>query len=221
MDKPKVFKIKKDYKGIHDNNLYKIENDFLIKKLKIKLSKTNDVEIKNTYKKEILELKNKYKNHLNDYHENIKENNLLRDNDALSNHINPYEIIDDNKETNVNSFDNQVDKKDKTYKVLVLCIGAGTSAMLANAIKEGAKGQKDINITANALAYDSYKEALKDVDLIITSPQLRSYLSSIEKDASQYGIKVVPTRGKQYIDLTNSPNDAFKFACENINIKEK
>lgn len=222
LNSPKTFEIKKDYKGIHNTNLFKIETNFLIRKLKIKISKTKDIEKKKEYKNEIIKLKDKYKNHLVNYKENIKENNLINDNKILLNHKNPYEIIEDKKEVtstnNVNIFNFD---KTKTYKVLVLCIGAGTSAMLANAIKEGAKNQKEINISANALAYDSYKEALKDVDLIITSPQLRSYLSSIEKDAAEYKVKVVPTRGKQYIDLTNSPNDAFKFAIENIAIKEK
>lgn len=140
---------------------------------------------------------------------------------------NPYKLIesenveDISHELESESEQHILQKQKSTINVLVLCIGAGTSAMLASAINDGAKLVKGTNIKASALAYDSYKDALEGVDLIITSPQLGSYLSSIEKDAKMYQITVVPTKGKQYIDLANNPEAAVNFVKDNLKNKSK
>ena len=59
-------------------------------------------------------------------------------------------------------------------KVLVLCAGAGTSAMLANAIKEGA-AQTGENIASSAGAYGQHTAIMDQYDVIVLAPQVRSY----------------------------------------------
>ncbi len=95
-------------------------------------------------------------------------------------------------------------------RVLVLCAGAGTSAMLANALEEGAK-LSDANIVADAGAYGSHYDIMKNYDLIILAPQVNSYLSDIQKDAEKFDVKVVAVKGEKYIKLTREPKEAVDF----------
>ncbi|HEY0222841.1 MAG TPA: PTS lactose transporter subunit IIBC [Lactovum miscens] len=100
-------------------------------------------------------------------------------------------------------------------KVLVLCAGAGTSAMLANALEEGAK-ETGVNIQAQAGAYGSHYDIMKNFDLIVLAPQVNSYLEDIQKDAEKLGVKVVATKGVEYINLTRDPKGAIDFVLEHI-----
>ena len=100
-------------------------------------------------------------------------------------------------------------------RVLVLCAGAGTSAMLANALEEGAK-ETGINIQAQAGAYGSHYDIMKNFDLIVLAPQVNSYLSDIQKDADKVGVKVVATKGAEYIKLTRDPKGAVDFVLAEI-----
>ena len=100
-------------------------------------------------------------------------------------------------------------------KVLVLCAGAGTSAMLANALVEGAK-DTGVNITAQAGAYGSHYDIMKNFDLIVLAPQVNSYLSDIQEDANKLGVKVVATSGAEYIKLTRNPKEAVEFILKSV-----
>ena len=100
-------------------------------------------------------------------------------------------------------------------RVLVLCAGAGTSAMLANALQEGAK-ETGANIQAQAGAYGSHYDIMKNFDLIVLAPQVNSYLSDIQKDADKVGVKVVATKGAEYIKLTRDPKGAVDFVLAEI-----
>lgn len=102
------------------------------------------------------------------------------------------------------------DKIGEGKKVLVLCAGAGTSAMLANALEAGAK-ETGINIQAQAGAYGSHYDIMKNFDLVILAPQVNAYLDDIKKDADKLGVKVVATKGAQYINLTKDPKGAVDF----------
>lgn len=105
----------------------------------------------------------------------------------------------------------QVQKKlEKDVNVLVLCVGAGTSAMFANAIVAGAK-ELDTPMTAIAGAYGSHYDIMKNFDVIVLSPQVQSHLDEVKIDAAKYGIKVVATKGAQYISLTRDPKGAVAF----------
>ena len=57
--------------------------------------------------------------------------------------------------------------------VLVLCANGATSGMLANAITKGAD-QKQLDLTATAMAYGQHKNVIGDFDLIILAPQMSS-----------------------------------------------
>ena len=100
-------------------------------------------------------------------------------------------------------------------KVLVLCAGAGTSAMLANAIKEGA-AQTGENIASSAGAYGQHTAIMDQYDVIVLAPQVRSYYNDMKADTDRLGIKLLAPRGKKYIDLTRDPAGAIKWLRENL-----
>lgn len=100
-------------------------------------------------------------------------------------------------------------------KVLVLCAGAGTSAMLANAIKEGA-AQTGENIASSAGAYGQHTAIMDQYDVIVLAPQVRSYYNDMKADTDRLGIKPLAPRGKEYIDLTRDPAGAIKWLRENL-----
>lgn len=100
-------------------------------------------------------------------------------------------------------------------KVLVLCAGAGTSAMLANAIKEGA-AQTGENIASSAGAYGQHTGIMDQYDVIVLAPQVRSYYNDMKADTDRLGIKLLAPRGKEYIDLTRDPAGAIKWLRENL-----
>ncbi len=104
-------------------------------------------------------------------------------------------------------------KLTETKNVLVLCAGAGTSAMLANALKEGAE-KYNVPITSAAGAYGSHYEIMKDFDLIILAPQVATYYQDIKEDADKLNIKLVATKGVEYIKLTRDPEKAVEFVLE-------
>ncbi len=107
-------------------------------------------------------------------------------------------------------------KKDVNgLKVLVLCAGAGTSAMLANAIKEGA-AQTGENIASSAGAYGQHTAIMDQYDVIVLAPQVRSYYNDMKADTDRLGIKLLAPRGKEYIDLTRDPAGAIKWLRENL-----
>ncbi|TDW26081.1 PTS system lactose-specific IIC component [Breznakia blatticola] len=97
--------------------------------------------------------------------------------------------------------------------VLVLCVGAGTSAMFANAIEEGAK-ESGTPMTAQAGAYGSHYDILKNFDVVVLSPQVQSHLDEVKDAAKDLGIKVVATKGAQYIALTKDPKGAVNFILD-------
>lgn len=103
----------------------------------------------------------------------------------------------------------------KELKVLVLCAGAGTSALLANALNEGAR-QLGLPITANSGAYGAHRDLLPNYDVVVLAPQVHMYYEDMKTDTEKLGIKVIATRGKQYIELTNDPEAAVSFILEQV-----
>ena len=125
-------------------------------------------------------------------------------------------VIDEVAATNAGEI--VIGKQDKDLKninVLVLCAGAGTSAMLANALTEGAK-EFNVPITSTAGAYGSHYEIMKDFDMIILAPQVGSYYDDIKKDTDRLGIKLVATKGAQYIGLTRDSKKAIEFVMSQV-----
>src|SRR5699024_2140554 len=124
------------------------------------------------------------------------------------------EVIEETQNKKAVDTSNLVEGK----KVLVLCAGAGTSAMLANALEEGAE-LVGTNISATAGAYGSHYDIMKNYDLIILAPQVNSYLSYITKDADKLGVKVFSTKGDEYIKLTRNPKGAIDFVLAALKVK--
>jgi len=98
----------------------------------------------------------------------------------------------------------------KDINVLVLCAGAGTSAMLANALKEGAESF-GFPIKSAAGAYGSHYDIMQNYDVIVLAPQVNSYYEDIKEDSDRLGIKLLATKGAEYIKLTRDPKMAVDF----------
>lgn len=131
---------------------------------------------------------------------------------------NEDEIIEEQAETiadatEVGENDGQVSTgshiKDEV-SVLVLCAGAGTSGLLANALNKGAK-EYDVPVVAGAGAYGAHQEIMGNYDLIILAPQVVSNYDDIKEDADRLNVKLVKTKGKEYISLTRDPKAALEF----------
>lgn len=126
-------------------------------------------------------------------------------------------IIEEQAETTEN--DDQVSTgshiKDEV-SVLVLCAGAGTSGLLANALNKGAK-EYDVPVVAGAGAYGAHQEIMGSYDLIILAPQVVSNYDDIKADADRLNVKLVKTKGKEYISLTRDPKAALDFVDTVLN----
>lgn len=107
------------------------------------------------------------------------------------------------------------DSSMKPLNVLVLCVGAGTSAMFANAVNKGAQ-EKGLPVTAQAEAFGGHTGILQNFQLVVLSPQVQTRYDEIKADADKYGIKVVKTKGAQYINLTRQPENAVDFVVDEV-----
>ena len=105
---------------------------------------------------------------------------------------------------------------DEDLNVLVLCAGAGTSAMLANALKKGA-AETGKHINAAAGSYGSHYDIMNNYDVIVLAPQVNSYYEDIKTDTDKLGIKLIATKGAQYINLTRDPKGAVDFVLGELN----
>ncbi|MGM0140082.1 PTS system, lactose-specific IIC component [Enterococcus sp. DIV0755b] len=105
---------------------------------------------------------------------------------------------------------------DEDLNVLVLCAGAGTSAMLANALKKGAN-ETGKHINAAAGSYGSHYDIMNNYDVIVLAPQVNSYYEDIKTDTDKLGIKLIATKGAQYINLTRDPKGAVDFVLGELN----
>ncbi|MCB5952029.1 lactose-specific PTS transporter subunit EIIC [Enterococcus sp. BWT-B8] len=100
-------------------------------------------------------------------------------------------------------------------KILVLCANGATSAMLANAIKKGAK-EKNILLDSTAMAYGQHKDLISEFDLIILAPQMASMLGELQEDVKNYHTKAASTSGAEYVALARTPEQAVNFVFENL-----
>ncbi|MDQ0513861.1 lactose/cellobiose-specific phosphotransferase system IIC component [Mycoplasmoides fastidiosum] len=107
------------------------------------------------------------------------------------------EIIE-NKPTNSTS-------KKPVKKILCLCIGAGSSSVLANNLNKAAQ-QHHLNYEATAFAFGNHAEAFKLADIVLVSPQLKPNYQALANEGSKDQIKVVQMSAKEYINLSNDVN---------------
>ena len=105
--------------------------------------------------------------------------------------------------------------KGKDLRVLVLCAGAGTSALLANALKEGAD-ELGIDITANAGAYGSHYAIMDQYNVIVLAPKVLTFFNEMKADSDCLAITLLSLMGKQYIYLTKDPKGAVAWIEENL-----
>lgn len=132
-------------------------------------------------------------------------------NDLVEDELNPV-TKSENDETEVVT----ASHINEEVSVLVLCAGAGTSGLLANALNKGAK-EYDVPVIAGAGAYGSHQEIMGNYDLIILAPQVVSNYDDIKQDADRLNVKVVKTKGKEYISLTRDPKGALDFVESVLN----
>ena len=126
-------------------------------------------------------------------------------------------VVDTNEvDDTVLAHTTDIDEKD----VLVLCAGGGTSGLLANALNKGAK-EYDIPLNSTGGTYGAHNDILKDYDLVVLAPQVASNYVDIKKDTDKLGVKLVKTKGQEYIGLTRDPKGALDFVLDIINSSDE
>ncbi|WP_179396065.1 lactose-specific PTS transporter subunit EIIC [Lacticaseibacillus absianus] len=105
--------------------------------------------------------------------------------------------------------------KQNEVAVLVLCAGGGTSGILANALNKLAKA-RGLKLSATARAYGQDMDLIQNMDMVILAPQMESMKGNLEKITAKYGVKLVTTTGRQYIELTNNGDMALNFVESNL-----
>lgn len=105
--------------------------------------------------------------------------------------------------------------KQNEVDVLVLCAGGGTSGILANALNKLSK-ERSLRLSAAARAYGQDMDLIKDMNMVILAPQMESMKGNLKKITDKYGVKLVTTTGRQYIELTNNGDMALDFVESNL-----
>lgn len=100
--------------------------------------------------------------------------------------------------------------------VLVICAGGGTSGLLANALTKGA-AEHGVPISADGGTYGAHSDILKDYDLVVLAPQVASNYEDIKKETDKLGVKLVKTKGAEYIGLTRDSKGALDFVLSIVN----
>ncbi len=97
----------------------------------------------------------------------------------------------------------------------MLCAGGGTSGILANALNKLSK-ERGLKLSAAARAYGQDMDLIKDMNMVILAPQMESMKGNLKKITDKYGVKLVTTTGRQYIELTNNGDKALDFVESNL-----
>ncbi|MCI0373135.1 lactose-specific PTS transporter subunit EIIC [Lacticaseibacillus paracasei] len=105
--------------------------------------------------------------------------------------------------------------KQNEVDVLVLCAGGGTSGILANALNKLSK-ERSLRLSAASRAYGQDMDLIKDMNMVILAPQMESMKGNLKKITDKYGVKLVTTTGRQYIELTNNGDMALDFVESNL-----
>lgn len=105
--------------------------------------------------------------------------------------------------------------KQNEVDVLVLCAGGGTSGILANALNK-LSTERGLKLSAAARAYGQDMDLIKDMNMVILAPQMESMKGNLKKITDKYGVKLVTTTGRQYIELTNNGDMALDFVESNL-----
>lgn len=174
-----------------------------------------------SYRKQNKMLLNNLKKELKDYQTSLLAAAKQRI-DMLAAGKNPYteylNEIDNQPKDSIDNFEPEELNKEvfkdlnsnSPLKVLCLCIGAGSSSMLANNINN-ASSKYHLNVNASALAFGNHDDALLKSQLVIISPQLRPNFSGLKLVCEQKNIDIVQTTGQEYIDLSNNLESVKEF----------
>ncbi|WP_338969908.1 PTS transporter subunit EIIC [Spiroplasma endosymbiont of Labia minor] len=103
----------------------------------------------------------------------------------------------------------------KEINVLVICYGAGSSAMMAQSATKGAVARGIQNLKFDSAAYGAHADKFNHADLIILSPQVKMYYDDF-KLALKPNQFIVQTSGKQYVDATKNKDLAIDLVIENL-----
>ncbi|AVP49350.1 PTS transporter subunit EIIC [Williamsoniiplasma luminosum] len=107
----------------------------------------------------------------------------------------------------------QLKEKDDKIHVLVVCYGAGSSAMMAASAQKAFKAKGMDNFVIDSAAYGAHLTKMSSANIVILSPQVKMYVEDFEK-AIQPNTKIVITNGKKYVDATNNPEIAFDIIMD-------
>lgn len=128
-------------------------------------------------------------------------------------HVGATPQVEVSEITNDEPSNTDVPTIDKETNVLVLCAGGGTSGILANALNKIAE-ERNLPLSAAARAYGQDMDLIKDMDMVILAPQMESMKDKLKEITDKYGVDLVPTSGRQYIELTQNPDKAIAFVVE-------
>lgn len=226
--KNKISKVEAKLQELNANPVNSSEQDINLKKNSVP-SKYAKYELVNKFT--LLESINQHETEVKAVWPSIKESNKAK----LLQGINPWASVDEQQQAEPVEQEKKPAKKtatkktpakssngldpNKKYQVLVLCLGAGSSAVLANAINAGLKQAKITNIKAAALAWGQHEAALGSSDLVILSPQLGSHANNLSKQAIDKGFKLLACRGRDYIELTKNPASAVEAVIKQLTSK--
>ena len=76
--------------------------------------------------------------------------------------------------------------------------------------------ERNLPLHAAARAYGQHMDIINDMDLIILAPQMDSMKGNLQEIADHDGSKLVTTTGRQYIELTQNSDKAFKFVVDSL-----
>jgi PTS system lactose-specific IIC component len=135
-------------------------------------------------------------------------NEILNDQMVVKDFALPNNIAEYLKQKNLSKF-----------HVLVVCQGAGSSAMLANAINVGAR-QYNLTpfIEASATTISQAAELTNNMDLVILSPQARAKQADIEALIKGTKTKLISLIGTQYVDSIRDKNKAIVTTLDGLGV---
>lgn len=107
-----------------------------------------------------------------------------------------------------------VDAQKDLVNVLVICYGAGTSAMMAASAEKGSLTHQITNFRFDSAAYGTHQDKIKTADLVILSPQVKMYIDDVQRSAPN--VKIITTNGKQYAEATKDKEAAYQLLKANL-----
>lgn len=105
----------------------------------------------------------------------------------------------------------------KEFNILVVCIGAGSSAMFANSARKGFIAAGIKNVKVDSASFGAHQDKEKSANLVILSPQVKMYVDDVKAQAPKDCV-VMTTNGKDYVAATRDPKIAIDVISAEIDI---